>query len=304
MNLPSLLNKYFVFLDRLGKPVNIASGLLCTLFLGLFDYLLDIAYGTNFSLDFFYLLPITFVAWFAGRGPGIAISLTCTAIKIIANPYIKIGHHSPLWENSTVLAFFLVIALLVAKLRQMLDYERNLSRTDHLTGVANTRAFLELLTSEIFRQQRHFQQRGHYHPFGLAYIDIDDFKNINDKFGHSSGDNVLKEVAATISNNLRRSDLVARLGGDEFAVLLPDTDATAGPTVMEKIRKQLGLSMQQIDMPVTFSIGLLTCPEPPDVADAVISFADNLMYEVKKNGKNSLCFAVYSKNSITPDIKA
>lgn len=300
MDLKNLTNKYFAFLDRQSQAFNVAIGVYLTLLLGYLDYFLDTITKVDFTLAFFYLIPVSFVAWFAGRNAGIALSLLAAIIKMLATPTTDISIYLSIWRNLTSLAFFLIVALLVAKQRQLLDQERAISRTDHLTTVANSRAFLEVLTSEVFRQHRHFLQRGHYHPFGLAYIDIDDFKKINDSFGHATGDVVLKTAATTIARNLRRSDVVARLGGDEFAILLPDADAEAGLGAMEKIREQLQITMQQQQLPVTFSIGLLTCPEPPEIADEVLAFADNLMYEVKKTGKNSVRHAVYSKNRQGP----
>ena len=300
MKLQTIANRYFDFLDRRGTTFNVVVGLFCTALLGFVDYYSDTITGVDYTLAFFYMLPVSFVAWFAGREAGIAISLVCILTKMSVQFTSEETLSLIIWKDGTSLGFFIVTTILITKIRELLEHEKLLSRTDHLTGAANTKAFLEALTSEVFREQRHFLQRGHYHPFGLAYIDLDDFKKINDDFGHTAGDVVLKTVAATIARNLRRTDVIARLGGDEFAILLPDTDAEAGPAAMEKIREQLHISMAQLLMPVTFSIGLLTCPEPPEIADEVLTFADNLMYEVKKSGKNSVRHAVYAKQGRVP----
>ena len=294
MNLRTLAIKYFAFLDRQGKPFNIVAGLFCTALLGFLDYYSDTVTSVDYTLVFFYLLPVSFVAWFAGRKAGIAISLACVLTKMSIQFSSEEAIALVIWKNGTSLAFFLVITILIAKIRQLLGHERLLSRTDHLTGAVNIRAFLEALTNEIYRQRRS------YHPLALAYIDIDNFKEINDSFSHAAGDAVLQSVVATIAANLRRTDIIARLGGDEFAILLHDSDAAAGLAAINKIREQLHSSMKRHNSPVTFSIGLLSCSEPPESADEILTLADNLMYEVKKSGKNGIRQAVYAGKTLEP----
>lgn len=294
MNSRTVTTKYFDFLERQGKGFNIVAGLYCTALLGFLDYYTDTITGVDYTLAFFYLLPVAFVAWLSGRNAGIAISLVCVLTKMS----VQLESPEPLllviWQDGTSLAFFIVITILIDKIRQLLQHERTLSRTDHLTGACNARAFLDALTSEIYRHNRH------NHPFSLAYFDIDNFKEINDNFGHVAGDIVLKTVVKTISDNLRRTDIIARLGGDEFGILFPDTNEEAGKAAINKIREQLNVCMKQHDVPVTLSIGLLTCSEPPDSANAIITLVDNLMYEVKKSGKNSVRHANYCQKSQVP----
>lgn len=290
MNVRALTIKYFDFLDRQGNIFNIIVGLACTALVGVLDYYLNYITKTNYTLAFFYLLPIAFVAWFAGKKAGVAISLTCAITKMLVYPLENQSLSQGIWRNCTACAFFLIIALLLAKVRQLLDHERLLSRTDHLTGAVNTRAFQEILANEILRQRRQ------NHPFALAYIDVDNFKEINDRFGHTTGDFLLRTVAETIDATLRRTDVIARLGGDEFALLLPHTDVEAAPIAIDKISEQLHISMNTHHLPVTFSIGLLTCSQPPGSAAEIITLADDLMYSVKKSGKNSVRHAVYPGN--------
>jgi len=292
MNLRTLAIKYFAYLDRQGNTFNIVVGLLCTALLGFMDYYSDTITGVDYTLVFFYLLPVAIVAWFAGREAGMAISLACVLTKMSIQFSSEEAMSLIIWKNGTSLAFFLVITILIAKIRQLLEHERILSRTDHLTGAVNIRAFLEALTNEIYRQRRS------YHPLALAYIDIDNFKEINDNFSHSAGDAVLQSVVATIAANLRRTDIIARIGGDEFAILLHDSDAAAGLAAINKIREQLHINTKRHNSPVTFSIGLLTCLESAESADEILTIADNLMYEAKKSGKNSIRHAVYAGKAL------
>jgi diguanylate cyclase (GGDEF)-like protein len=129
-------------------------------------------------------------------------------------------------------------------------------------------------------------------PFTLAYIDLDNFKQINDKFGHSVGDEVLKLVAATIQSNLRQTDIIARLGGDEFAIFLPESNTESAKNSINKIRSLLLKSMEENKWEVTFSIGVITFHEFSYTLDEVIQKADNLMYSVKINGKNNIKVAI------------
>ncbi|HLM56720.1 MAG TPA: GGDEF domain-containing protein, partial [Pyrinomonadaceae bacterium] len=147
---------------------------------------------------------------------------------------------------------------------------------------ANKRHFVELAEAELGRARRHG------HPFSVAYMDVDDFKLVNDHLGHSAGDRLLKSVAETIRRDVRSIDVVARLGGDEFAVLMPETDGRAARAAVERLRDRLAFAARQQGWPVTFSIGVATWDEPPPSVDEVLRRADELMYAAKRGGKNSV----------------
>ncbi|WP_051036080.1 GGDEF domain-containing protein [Stanieria cyanosphaera] len=121
----------------------------------------------------------------------------------------------PYWNASVRLGFFLITASLLAALKQAYEEQQKLARTDFLTELINRNFFLELLQLESLRSLRY--QR----PFTLAYLDIDDFKLINDRYGHHHGDKLLKIITQTIKKEIRATDIFARLVGDEFALLLP-----------------------------------------------------------------------------------
>lgn len=279
--------RYCEFLDRKGRTFNIAAGAICAALLATIDYYSDIYFGMDYTLALFYLLPVAFVAWFAGKNAAIAIAIACAVTKITI-----VFSSEPLtlliWKNGSAFVFFLVVGTLLAKIRKLLNHERALSRIDHLTGAVNRRAFLDVATSEIFRLRRHDQ------PFTIAYIDLDNFKEINDTYDHSTGDFLLQTVVGTIAANLRRTDVVSRLGGDEFAILLTNSNEKAAHVAIHKIHEQLHVSMKQHKLPVTFSIGVLTCVAAPQTVDEIITLADNLMYEVKRNGRNGVRHAVYA----------
>src|SRR5437773_2624774 len=142
------------------------------------------------------------------------------------------GRHFDAWL-SRLPAALLLVSQAVARLRLAHARERELARRDALTGAPNARAFYELAGAEIARARRYI------HPFSVAYLDLDDFKLVNDRLGHLAGDAVLRSVARALGGVLRASDVVARLGGDEFAVLLPEAGAAPARLATDKLRQAL-----------------------------------------------------------------
>jgi diguanylate cyclase (GGDEF)-like protein len=124
-------------------------------------------------------------------------------------------------------------------------------------------------------------------------MDLDGFKEVNDRLGHSAGDAILIDVANHIRKNLRAIDMVARMGGDEFVILLPETDAPSARAAIEKLRGLLLDLSQERSWPVTYSIGLVTFEQAPKSTDDMIGEADKLMYSVKRGSKNNLQVGVW-----------
>ena len=168
-----------------------------------------------------------------------------------------------------------------------LEQAKELARMDSLTGVANIRTFNEIAAYEVNRCRRY------KHPISIAYLDVDNFKHINDTFGHSTGNTLLSIVANIIYNNIRVTDIVSRLGGDEFSILCTETGPEQAKAVIYKVQKLLFDAMQKNGWPVTFSIGLVTYINPPNTMEEMIKAADELMYSAKRNGKNQLKFEIY-----------
>ena len=269
------------FLQRQSKGCIVSAGVVLVLALWGIDYVT----GPDFSFVVFYLLPVFLVTWFAGKQAGIAISLMSGVAWYVADVLTASADAHPAipyLNLATKLGFFLVVNLTVSSLRVSLEREREMARTDYLTQVANSRYFAEIASREIRRAGRY------QHPFTVAYLDIDDFKSVNDRWGHSTGDELLALVAETITNNIRATDSIARLGGDEFALLLPETGYDAASVVMQKVQQSLQSAMGRKGWPVTFSIGVVTFRTPPDSVDGMIRVADAFMYSVKHSGKNRI----------------
>ncbi|MBT8097960.1 MAG: sensor domain-containing diguanylate cyclase [Woeseia sp.] len=180
---------------------------------------------------------------------------------------------------------------LEADLESALEREKEISRTDPLTGAANRRLFSERLQREMDRSRRY------KHPFSIAYLDLDHFKLVNDNMGHHAGDRLLATVVQTIQALCRSTDTVARVGGDEFAVLFPETDASAVRGAVDKFRAALLAEMRRNNWPVTFSIGVITCTTPPDDAQKLIGAADSLMYAVKESGRDAVRYGHFPEES-------
>jgi diguanylate cyclase (GGDEF)-like protein/PAS domain S-box-containing protein len=160
--------------------------------------------------------------------------------------------------------------------------ERRLARVDPLTGLANRRAFYEGAELERKRALRHSR------PLSVAYVDLDNFKQINDRMGHEVGDQLLIQIGSILQNTLRAEDLAARMGGDEFAILLPENDYESARTAVYKTHRMLTDMAKDKKWPVTFSIGMVTFSVPPESVEEIVRVADDLMYSVKHNGKNSI----------------
>jgi diguanylate cyclase (GGDEF)-like protein len=278
-------------LAKKPKPFLFVIGLAFILLFGAVDYFT----GYEISLSIFYSLPISLVAWFVGRRWGIVLSAIGAATWLWVDVIVGHEYSHPLiafWNAAVRLGYFVIITYTLAALKEALDREKKLARTDSLTGIANAKYFYELANSEIYRSHRYDR------PVTLAYLDLDDFKKVNDSFGHSEGDKLLCLVAMTIRKSLRFSDIVARLGGDEFAVLLPETGFEQGKTVMEGLRKILleALRTHNHGSALTLSIGAITCEGCQFTVDELIKKADALMYSAKSQGKNAAEYEVQTRD--------
>ena len=265
--------------------------------------ILDLLTGYEFVFSLFYLLPISLVTWFTGRRLGIVASLVSTLVWLISdvaaeNPYTHLVIY--VWNTIMGFGFFIIVTLLLSTLKIALEHEKELARTDYLTGALNPRVFYDVLQTEINRSHRY------KNPFTIAYIDLDNFKTVNDEFGHAIGDQVLCFVVNQVKNHLRKTDMVARLGGDEFALLLPETKQESAQVVLSKLQSDILAGMQQSNWPVTLSIGVLTCIDAPHTTDEAIRMVDDLMYSVKRGSKNEIKYATYTdepvhSSKVTPE---
>jgi diguanylate cyclase (GGDEF)-like protein len=275
-------------LNKQSKSRLTALGFFIIVLVGILDHLT----GPELFVSIFYLIPIFLVTWFTERWVGIMISIASALTWLLAD--FTSGHtysHPaiPYWNMSVRLGTFLVITFLLSTLKHALEHEKELARTDSLTGIANRRYLIELANAEINRAGRY------KHPFTVVHIDLDNFKTVNDHFGHSVGDALLRLVVSTIRNNIRATDIVARFGGDEFIILLPETGPESAGVITDKIQKISLDLMQKNQWPVTLSLGVATFIQPPSTVDEMLKISDGLMYAAKNNSKNKIKYEVLGK---------
>jgi len=249
---------------------------------GLFG-MLDHVTGYEFSFSIFYLVPIALASWFGGRRAGLLLCFASVAIWFTVDTTSGHVYSVPavrFWNAGVRLGFFVVTSSLLASLHTHLRAEERLARFDGLTGMLNGRAFRESCAGLIELAARHRR------PLALGYVDLDDFKVVNDKLGHAEGDRVLQGVAQEIVSRLRETDVVGRLGGDEFAILLPATDGEGAETLFAGVRARLAERIAREGWPVGLSVGVVAFEGEIPTLHEALHEADALMYEVKRGGKN------------------
>ena len=239
-----------------------------------------------------YLLPIIASALIFGKLP--------TALKVGAiiacfmyfahNPKSKTLLTLPFWGELLALCAPMILVayittMLAADIRHAVDKIKQVSDTDELTGTYNMRAFSSML-------QRAFRQAVRYgHALSVVMIDSDNLKQINDTYGHESGNRLLQHLVRCIREQLRGSDVMARFGGDEFIVLLPETNNKGALEMAERIRKAIEISRFDVrsgDASITVSLGVASYPEDGGNLDVILDKADKAMYRAKQRGRNKV----------------
>jgi diguanylate cyclase (GGDEF)-like protein len=181
--------------------------------------------------------------------------------------------------------------LLLARARTLLDFKSYLDSceeaafTDHLTGLANRRRFERQLEREVERTDRY------NHPFCLLMLDIDHFKEVNDTYGHDTGDEVITRIARVLTEGTRGIDLAARIGGEEFGIILTETKMASAAEVAERLRQAIkSLEIRGIE-PVTGSFGVAECPSCATSVRELLAAADVAMYKAKREGRDRVALA-------------
>ncbi len=247
----------------------------------------DYATPPQLNLTFLYVFVILLVCWNVGATAGLVFAALASVMQFIVFPESRGLALQPFYRyvilGNRIFTFLLVVGLTIP-LRQLYALAQRTSRIDFLTKLPNRMALYELIAAESARNQR----TGN--PFSVAYLDCDNFKDINDRLGHEEGDALLRSCANTFRRMLRATDAVARLGGDEFVVLLPDTGKDTALQIMDRIRDELDRRMLENSWSVTFSVGLGVFNRPGLSPEEIINSCDTLMYKVKDHRKNCLAW--------------
>ncbi len=246
--------------------------------------------GMEIAVSFLYLLPVALASWFVGRKEGGFIALASSASWYAGD--WSVGHHYShpaifYWNLAVMFSFFPIMSFALSGFKKALEKEKKLARVDSLTGMTNSRYFFDLVEREIERSRRY------WHPMTLIYLDCDNFKKLNDKFGHQIGNRFLHLLATTLKSNTRDIDIVARLGGDEFAILMPETGDQIVPQAIQRLHNRLVSALRKMGWPVSLSMGAAVYLDPPVSAEDLIKSADRLMLQAKGEGKNRVQYKVF-----------
>ena len=264
---------------------------------------LDFVTGPDYSFALFYLVAVVATGMLLGGPTALVTACFTSSVWVAADllPREPVSGRALAWNGLTRFAILASMGQMMARMRsdhdqltsinarlqRLLAGETELARTDPLTGLKNRRGFREVLELEIARAARTGT------PLCLAYIDIDNFKNLNDAAGHSAGDSFLQRVAEALRDAVRAGDVPARLGGDEFGVLLSSVSLDLAQRVAERLLEQVNdVARAQPGYGLGASIGVAYFERPPDDANAVIAAADLAMYQAKERGKGQVALWV------------
>lgn len=241
--------------------------------------------GTYYSLDVFYCLPVLQAA---RLGAIHAMRKTDTHIPTYIAVFTGIVWslaEAMIMPDFPMSAFLLnafsrsVTFTVIARIVTKLWIEREYGLRDVLTNLDNRAEFLQRFEIEQLRSVRSSKS------YSVMFIDIDQFKNLNDKFGHSTGDEALKKVADVLRQNSRKIDILARVGGDEFALLLPETDKNSCDLIQERIKADADAEFQKHGWPISLSIGCVSETGGKRSIQDLLHDADQIMYAIKNAKK-------------------
>jgi len=269
-------------LTRFRAPI-VALSVVAVAAIGAADYYVDVAA----SMAIFYLVPVAVATAILGFPAGIGMAVLAAATNflgdwVLFSRYPSVSNWTAAWNSCSRLGMYLIVASLITVVRHQLNRERRLARIDPNTGAANTRSLYERLEIEL-----ESARRGGW-PVTVVYLDLDNFKLVNDRHGHAAGNSLLGEVARVAREVLRSTDVVARIGGDEFVLVILGVDAAVARSMVERVIARLKEASAACGAPVTFSAGLLTTGPTILSVEELIQRADALMYQAKNGGKDRI----------------
>ena len=250
----------------------------------------DFVTGTQASLMFLYLLVAGLAAWSVGEREGLLFGLLVAVgaaavhhFQHALHPEHAVAVTTELWNLFARIVTTGLVVILVSGMHGALRLERWHAATDGLTGVFNKASFHTRIAERVAAA------RGTDQGFILCYMDLDGFKQVNDRHGHSAGDDILRLFANAAVEAIREHDLFARIGGDEFVALLNIPSIGDGDHVASLVHRRISTILSRTGLPVSCSMGaLVATADQLDPLEAAIQFADSLMYEVKHSGKAAL----------------
>ena len=245
-------------------------------------YVLNARTPAELRLGILYVIPVLLAAWHDGMGWGIAFAAATTLLRFRVGIDQLPDATSLEIRVLDEVAYLAVVGVAIAGLSQLRRTQGQLellATHDPLTNVLNARAFARELAHELGRNRRYGR------PLALIYLDLDDFKRVNDAHGHATGDAVLRLVADAMRAAVRQADVVGRLGGDEFGVLMPETDAAVAHAAASRLVGGIRTVFRGTPS-VTASIGVVAVSGTEAGTDELLRQADRAMYEAKRGGKD------------------
>ncbi len=265
--------------------------------------LFDVLTGPEVAPSLFYLVPVIFCSWHGSRRDALYVALVAALLWLVADISTRnyVSLFPLVWNSASRFLLFFAAAIMThtlrrdrlelkrtnKELRNLMRAEAALARTDSITNLPNARSLEEALEREIARCRRTGKS------ICVACIDLDNFKSINDHYGHVAGDSLLRRVSESIRDNIRASDFPARVGGDEFVVLLWEISVAD----VEEVGKRFVDSITACgrDFPnakLGASVGIVWLERPGLEVSELIRKADDLMYQAKRNGKGQIAFEI------------
>jgi diguanylate cyclase (GGDEF)-like protein len=243
---------------------------------------LDLATHRFFPAELLYLVPIALVTRAGGKRYAAASALLCTVFCVYTDwrHGMLLQPSSVPWALVTHAVCFGVVGYFLASFRQQELDLRQAALTDPLTAIGNRRAF------ELHLHQSIESSRATGSPFAVVLADIDDFKKVNDRFGHAAGDALLARTARVLSAHTRSHDLVARIGGDEFALLPRDVNLLGARAAMARAQAELGARHGKAP-PVSCSMGIVEFDRAPESVQVAMARVDAAMYAAKNERKRA-----------------
>ena len=245
-------------------------------------FVLNVRTPPDLRLGILYVIPVLLAASQDGLGWGISFALATALLRFGVGIDQMPLETSLQFRILNEVAYLAVVGVAIAGLSQLRRTQAQLellATHDPLTTVLNARAFASQVAQELGRNRRYGR------PLALIYLDLDDFKKVNDAHGHATGDAVLRLVADAMRSAVRQADFVGRLGGDEFGVLMPETDGSVAHAVANRLAGGIRTVFRGTPS-VTASIGVVAVTGTEAGSDDLLRKADQAMYEAKRAGKD------------------
>jgi len=245
-------------------------------------YWVNLIAPLSFRLGILFVIPVLLVAWHDGLFWGVTFAGATSLLRFLLGLDQMPPETTLIARAVNEFTYLVVVGVAIAGLSQVRRTQtqlQQLATRDPLTNILNARAFSGELAQELTRNRRYGR------PLALIYLDLDDFKKVNDAHGHATGDAVLRLVADAMRATVRQADSVGRLGGDEFAVLMPETEGSVAHGAATRLVTSIRTVFRGTP-PVTASIGVVSVTGTEAGTDELLRKADQAMYEAKRAGKD------------------